>query len=243
LPEIHINIHPQVHSSVPTAKESQPYDFIIVATKNVPDVPPSLPSIIAPAVTPSHTVIVLAQNGLNIERPIMDAFPQNAVLSVIVLMGAHEKDAGTVVQDDKDIMRIGAFRNSNISPDVEKAAAEEFVEIYRAAGVAKCEINVGEAVQYERWRKLIYNSSFNPICAITGMDTSRLRYAKYAIEELVRPAMEEIRATAKAKGFEIPADAVQGTIDIDPIEVFLKPSMMTDVEKVRYLLLLIRGGR
>jgi ketopantoate reductase len=75
------------------------------------------------------------------------------------------------------------------------------------------------------------------------MDTSRLRYAKYAIEELVRPAMEEIRATAKAKGFEIPADAVQETIDIDPIEVFLKPSMMTDVEKVRYLLLLIRGGR
>jgi ketopantoate reductase len=198
--------------------------------KNTPDVPPSLSSIISPVVTLGHTVIVLAQNGLNIEKPIIEAFPKNVVISGIVLMGAEETAPGHILQNDKDIMRFGPFRNPNLDPSSEKAATEEFIKLYNAAGVAKCELNLN--VGYERWRKLIYNASFNPVCAITGMDTSRLRYSKSAIEDLVRPAMQEIREVAGKLGYEIPEETVQGTIDIDPIGVFLKPSMMVDVEKV-----------
>ncbi len=221
-----------VYNAVPKAGEGgvPTFDFIVCATKNIPDVPPTAASLISPAVTPKQTVIVLAQNGLNIEKPFIEAFPANVVISAIVLMGAHELDSGNIVQDDKDIMRFGPFTNPNLDPKVGKEATEEFIRLYSAGGIAKCELNLN--VGYERWRKLIYNSSWNPICAITGMDTSRLRYAKHAIDDLVRPAMEEIKEAAKAKGFELPDEVVQATIDIDPIEVFLKPSMQTDMQKV-----------
>lgn len=209
------------------------FDYIVCTTKNIPDVPPTLESIIAPAVTPGRTVIVLGQNGFNIEKPLIKAFPENVVLSVIILMGAHETTLGNIVQDDRDIMRIGPFRNPKCSPEQEKRATEDFIQLYAASGVAKVELNLD--VGYERWRKLIYNSSFNSICAILGMDTSRLRYSKSAIEDLVRPAMEEIKAAAKAAGYSLPEDVVQATIDIDPIDVFLKPSMQTDMEKVSFV--------
>lgn len=51
---------------------------------------------IAPAITPGRTAIVLLQNGLNIERPIVDAFPTNPVLSGITVIGATESPKGTV---------------------------------------------------------------------------------------------------------------------------------------------------
>jgi hypothetical protein len=44
--------------------------YIICTTKNIPDVPPSLGDLIKPAVTPGHSIIVLIQNGLNMEKPL-----------------------------------------------------------------------------------------------------------------------------------------------------------------------------
>ncbi|KAG9662961.1 hypothetical protein KCU63_g20307, partial [Aureobasidium melanogenum] len=52
-----------------------------------------------------------------------------------------------------------------------------------------------------RWRKLVYNACLNSICALTGLDTGRIRLADGAIDGLVKPAMEEIRAAAKAGNF------------------------------------------
>ncbi len=75
----------KIVNNVPNvSKEAlQPHDYIVCTTKNVADVPPFLYDLIAPAVTPGHTVIVLIQNGLNIEKPIFAGFPQNIVLSGI----------------------------------------------------------------------------------------------------------------------------------------------------------------
>jgi ketopantoate reductase len=43
--------------------------------------------------------------------------------------------------------------------------------------------------------------------------------------------MEEIRAAAKACGVDLPAEAVQKAIEFDPIEMYLEPSMLTDIRK------------
>lgn len=57
----------------------QQFDYIILTTKNIPDVPPTVADIIEPAVTPKTTSIVLLQNGLSIEKPIIERFPDNVV--------------------------------------------------------------------------------------------------------------------------------------------------------------------
>ncbi|KAF3020210.1 hypothetical protein E8E14_011244 [Neopestalotiopsis sp. 37M] len=210
-----------------------PFQYIVVATKNCPDVGPTVEEIIGPAVTPGHTVVVLVQNGLNIEKPLIKAFPQNVVLSGISLIGVAEKGHGNIVHDYHDELIVGAFKNPSVSPDTARAAAVEFVDMYSASGKVTCEHN--ENVDFVRWRKLIYNSSFNPISTITGMDTTRLRLAKTPVETLVKPAMWEIWSAAKAAGHDIPEEHIENTIHIDPLEVYCKPSMLQDVQKVNTL--------
>ena len=215
------------------AQESLPaFDYIVCTTKNIPDVHPTITELIAPAVTPGHTVIVLIQNGLNIEKPFFAAFPQNIVLSGVSMIGVKEVSLGEIAQDDKDRLHIGAFRNPELKSDREELAAEEFVRLYGSSGKADCQLVTD--VGHSRWRKLVYNACLNPICAITRLDTGRLRLADDCVTMLVKPVMEEIKTAALAAGHRLPDDIAEEVVQIDPLELYLKPSMLVDVEKVSY---------
>lgn len=93
---------PTVRNTIPdvAAEALEPFDFVVVTTKNYADIPPSVAEVIAPAITPGHTAIALLQNGLNIERPVIAAFPDNAVLSGITVIGARENPRGTIKHDN-----------------------------------------------------------------------------------------------------------------------------------------------
>jgi ketopantoate reductase len=147
-----------VVSKVPNVNKDNlpPFDYIVCSTKNIPDVPPTLVDIISPAVTPGHTVVVLIQNGLNIEKPLFAAFPNNIVLSGVSRITSQEPRLGFIQHDDDDQLIISAFENPELDPDAQVAAAKDFVRIYSAAGKTKCyhDPNVG----FERWKKLLYNA-------------------------------------------------------------------------------------
>jgi 2-dehydropantoate 2-reductase len=226
------SLTPLVIKSIPNvAKEGlAPFDFIVVTTKNIADVHPTVAELIAPAVTAGHTTIVLLQNGLNIEKPLLMAFPTNPVLSGVSLIGATETQPGTILHDDRDCLIIGAFTNDNIPLNTSVSAAKNFVELYSASGKVGCEYN--EDVGFVRWRKLVYNACYNSACAITGMDTARMRIFKFPIDDVVRPLMLEICAIAKAAGHKLPDDIAEIMINVDPEDTFFKPSMQQDIEKV-----------
>ena len=207
-----------------------PFDFIVVATKNIADIPPTVAEIIAPAVTEGHTTIVLLQNGLNIEKPLISAFPKSPVLSGVSLIGATETQPGSILHDDRDHLIIGAFDNPNISKNISITAAKKFCDLYNASGKVECEYN--EDVGFVRWRKLVYNACYNSVCTITRMDTSRMRIAKHPIDDVIRPLMWEIWHIAEAAGHQLPDDIVEKMIVADPEDTFFKPSMQQDVEKV-----------
>lgn len=208
-----------------------PFDYVVVATKNCPDIHPTVEEIIAPAVTEGHTVVVLIQNGINIEKPLIKAFPTNIILSGVSLIGTAEKGHGHIIHDDHDELIVGAFNNPGVSQDAASAAAAEFVDMYRTSGKVKCVLN-GD-VGFVRWRKLVYNATFNPVATILRMDTSRMRVAKFPIEALIKPAMWEIWNTAKAAGHPLPDAHVDKTVEADPFDVWCKPSMLQDAQKVR----------
>ncbi|KAF5502079.1 Proline-specific permease [Colletotrichum aenigma] len=113
------NIERTVHDSL----QHGPFDYVVVALKNLPDVY-SIPNIIAPAVTLDCTSIVLVQNGIDIEQPFVDAFPKTILLSGVPMIGfcaLTNMDSGTV-QDAGGIETL-------IRP-----AMDEVVKIARAAG-------------------------------------------------------------------------------------------------------------
>lgn len=220
-----------VRNTIPEVEEEglDPFDFIIVTTKVIPESPPSVAEIIAPAVTPSHTAILLSQNGLNIEKPLIEAFPSNPLISSISLISVAEKGHGRIVHEDKDIQHVGPFFSPGVSRDVSEAAARRFMRVYNAKGILR--IDYEEDVQRTRWRKLVYNASFNTVAAVLRMDTTTMRMSEHVITDLVRPIMYEIMSAASAAGYDLPADLPERTIRVDPTHLRIKPSMCQDIEK------------
>ncbi|KAL1632542.1 hypothetical protein SLS58_011365 [Diplodia intermedia] len=226
----------QISRSVPNVHGDErltPFDFIVVCTKNTPDIRPTVAEIIAPAVTSGHTAIVLVQNGLNIEKPIISAFPSNIVISGISRMSSTELSPGHVFQQDHDILILGAFRNPNLESEKEVAAAKQFTDLYNASGKASGQYEAD--VAFARWRKLVYNASFNSLCAITGMDTSRIKLAGSPVTELLLPVMLEIKSIARAAGVRLPADQEDTSLSGDPIDAYFRPSMQQDIEKGNFM--------
>ncbi|KAL2823570.1 6-phosphogluconate dehydrogenase [Aspergillus cavernicola] len=215
------------------SESKTPFDYVVVCTKNIPDVPPTVVDIIAPAITAGHTAIVLVQNGINIEKPVIAAFPKNIVISGISRMSSAELRPGEIFHQDHDVLIIGAFRNPNLLQETELKAAQHFNHLYNASGKATGQYS--EDVQFMRWRKLVYNGSYNSLCAITGMDTSKLRLTGSAVTELLLPVMLEVKSIARAAGYQLAADQEDASLAGDAIDAYFRPSMQQDIEKGNFM--------
>ncbi|KAF5623587.1 2-dehydropantoate 2-reductase [Fusarium sp. NRRL 25303] len=217
--------------AIPSRYDAQgrPFDYIVCCTKNIPDIIPTLCDIVAPAITPGHTAIVLIQNGLNIERPFIHQFPNNVIVSGISRIDAHEVAHGVIEHKQNDVLHIGAFKNPSLHPKVQEAAAKRFVEIYSKGGKTTCLYQPD--VDLDRWSKLVYNASFNPICALTRLNTGELQRTGRVVDTLVIPAMREVLAVAKKAGYELPENIIDDTVNSNPIDENITPSMQIDLEK------------
>ncbi|EER44551.1 2-dehydropantoate 2-reductase [Histoplasma capsulatum var. duboisii H88] len=213
-------------NAVPRANPAQPFDYVVVTMKNVPETC-NIPETIRPAVTPGHTTIVLIQNGIYIEPEFIREFPHCVLLSGASYIGAHQRD-GHVIHDDHDRMDLGAFRNPSLDISLEKAKLQEFAAVYTASNAV--DINTVDDIVFYRWRKLLWNGSFNPLCAITQLDSAAIRQfgGDYS---LIRPAMAEIIAIARAEGYVFKDDVIDEIMEATPIQLSFRPSMLVDVDK------------
>ncbi|KAE8370448.1 ApbA-domain-containing protein [Aspergillus caelatus] len=210
--------------------EAAPFDYILVTTKNIPDIPPTVAEIIAPAVT-EKTAIVLSQNGINIEKPLIARFPTNPVISSVAYTGATETAHAKIYNDDPDCQKIGAYTSPKISAGVSEDAAKHYVNIYNPEG--KLDVIYEPDVARVRWRKIAYNGTMNPIASILRMDTPRMRMSQHIIEDLILPMLREIQAIAKASGVTLQPEPelLHAILHQDPNDTAFKPSMCQDLEK------------
>ncbi|KAL4924848.1 ketopantoate reductase family protein [Aspergillus undulatus] len=225
-----------IRKTVPdVAKEGlRPFDFILVTTKNLLDIPPSVADIIAPAVTPSKTAIILSQNGLNIEVPVIQRFPSNPVISSVTYLGATQKPPGYILHDDPDIQKIGPFPGQKVPIQEAEEAARRYIAVYDP--LKRLELTYDPDVLKARWRKLIYNASYNSVASVLLMDTPRMRMSKHIIDDLIRPIMLEVIAAAEACGVTgFPPDLPETVIRGDPTDTGFKPSMCQDAERGSFM--------
>lgn len=214
-----------VVKSVDEAAQLGPFDFIVVTTKNIPDIQP-VENIIKGVVTP-ESAIVLLENGVGIERDFFKAYPENHIISGVTIIGSTLY-TDTVKQVGPDKISFGAFINPALPKDPQCESAKKFQTIYRN------DINdakYDENVKFIRWRKLVYNAAINSACAITNVDSGRLQcFGGY--DSLVLPAMEEVRAIAKSDGVDLPKDVIDFMANSD--DDYYPPSMLIDVRKGNY---------
>lgn len=205
-----------------------PFDYILVTTKNVPDGPITCEEIIKPAIKTGNEVIILLQNGLGIENPMFEAFPNHLILSGVSLIGStyyhgHVKNLG------KDFVYLGDFKSKQKRSDLSFEKIQKFIEIYQNDDPLKNTILLDEDVQKRRWEKLIYNSVFNTISALVQLDNTRIQMT-IGNEELILPAMLEVIAIAKSVGVECDPTLIDKYLHIGD-GFFYSPSMCVDVRK------------
>lgn len=206
------------------AKSGKEYDFIVVTTKNLPDIT-KVEELIAPAVTPEKTVVVLMQNGFDLGRPIFEKFPKNVVLSGVSHIGSHNHGA-SIVQTQNDKTFISYFENPNLTPEYQEKKTHEFIDIYSND---RNTCNYFADAKGKRYAKLVYNATMNTVCALTGVDVGRLANSG-GLEAVSVPAMREVIAVAKADGIELPEHVINDVIHSDDGDWF-QPSMLVDVKK------------
>jgi len=200
----------------------------VVTIKQLPDLY-SIPEIIKPVVSPGVTAIVLIQNGIDIELPVISAFPTCCVMSAVSMIGV-EQHGTTITQTRHDEFFLGAHIHSGLDRSIQVEKAGLFVNLYNECGAARAELT--NDILASRWFKILWNGTYNTLCALTRMDVGSLQSAG-ARESLILPAMVEMYAIATASGIVLPRKSVEDLAFKFPDDSPFRPSMLVDSEKGR----------
>lgn len=179
--------------------ESAP-DYLILCVKVLPGVDRA--AMIRPWMG-DNTRIVLIENGLDIERELADAFPANPVTSCIAFIAASRVAPGIVDHKAYGRLVMGSFP-SGIDNETQ-ALADLFIE----GGI---KIDLTEEVVGERWRKCLWNTSFNPLSVLAnGADTVTILDTEGG-EALMRELIREVMAVAAADGYPMDESLIDKNI-------------------------------
>ncbi|KAJ5676041.1 2-dehydropantoate 2-reductase [Penicillium macrosclerotiorum] len=209
--------------------EQVEYDFVVVCTKQLPSRNPVV-GMISPMVTPGKTTIVMIQNGMGIEEEIINAWPGNAVVSSVSHIGSSVQEPNVVVQIGEDVSKMGPHLHTGIDDSTSVDNAKQFIDMYLQGGASVCELV--EDIQVARWEKLLWNGSFNTMCALMRMDVGELQRSK-GRESMIVPMMWEIWNIAKAAGHPMPESIVEWMAYRLPDDCNYRPSMLLDLENGR----------
>lgn len=165
-----------------------------------------------------ETAIVLLSNGIDVEREVAEAFPDNEIISALAFVGVTRTAPGRIHHQSYGHLSMGSYP-SGVSEKTRLLA-----EAYLKAGV-KCAATPDIATA--RWQKCVWNASFNPISVLSGLDTGAILACQ---EAFVREVMAEVCAIAAATGHPLPDGLVEKSIQSTHKMPPYKTSMLVDHE-------------
>lgn len=143
----------------------------------------------APYLLPDTQVLSL-QNGVdNAER--LQTMLRRDVLPAVVYVATEMAGPGHVKHHGRGELVIGP-----------SASSQALVKLFAEAGVP---VQISDNVAGALWAKLILNSAYNALSAITQMPYGQLVQGE-CVEDLMRDVMHECLAVAKAEGVTLPGD-------------------------------------
>jgi 2-dehydropantoate 2-reductase len=179
-----------------------PADYLLVALKLVRGV--DRVALIRPALA-ATSVILLVQNGIDIEDEVARAFPQHELLSGVAY-AAVSRDAPGRVRHHSQFTRLVLGRY----PRGASQSAERFAALLKKGGSSGA---VTDDIVGARWQKCAWNAVFNPVSALGGgLGTRDILSAEEQIA-FVRAAIGEVCAIAAADGHALAPDMADKTIE------------------------------
>lgn len=200
-------------------------DLIIVGSKVLPEI--DVPSMIKDAVKP-ETTILLAQNGIDIEKNISAAFPDNEILSAIIYIGCTKTAPGKIAHTGgPGSMTFGEFRHNKAGETARKLA-----ELFQKT---PCPAELVDNIQYYRWKKLLWNIPFNSISVLGGGLLTNEMTDRGALEKLCSAIMYEIIEVAASVNINLEEKLVSENIEYTRNFTPYATSMLADFRRNRQL--------
>ncbi|KAL6245155.1 hypothetical protein RBB50_007930 [Rhinocladiella similis] len=206
------------------AQSPEPFDFVVVCTKATKLVTETVIQQIKSALTAQRTSIILIQNGLGVERPFHNAFPETTIISAVAYLPTTQVSPGVFVHSEVEILHLGLYPSAPASKPL-----VTFAELIRSAGATS---KVHDDVQAERWCKIVANGTVNPICALSRCRDRRLAQMSSLATALFRDVMQEIASVAAIAGYGhvVTSQVVEAQLSrtLSRPSPGVQPSMMSD---------------
>jgi len=199
----------------------EPPDYLLLTSKVLESVDRA--ALIRPAVGP-RTVIVLIQNGVDIEPPIAAAFPDNELLSSLAFVAVGRSAPGQVNHLSLGSLIMGRYP-AGVTPAAQALAAAF------EAGKVPCKLT--ENVIGARWQKAVWNAVFNPISILGGVLDTNAMLRTEAEVAFARSAMQEVCDVAQAAGHPQSPNLIEQMLATTKAMPAYKTSMALDYENGR----------
>ncbi|KAF8539720.1 ketopantoate reductase PanE/ApbA-domain-containing protein [Trichophaea hybrida] len=195
------------------------YDYIFITTKASSSSLPLQGYPVSPA-----TTIVLIQNGIGVEAAYKAAYPDTPLLSGVAYIIASQPSPGEILQSGSVMsLHLGAF-----PPSSELQEHKDIVSRLTAAGL---QTHLHPSILPQRWKKLLFNSCYATICAVTGLGTLAVAQMPGGLEMLLALG-HEIRETAGAAGeCEMSVEEIEEFFEVQTKGLDIVPSMLQDAQK------------
>ncbi len=198
-------------------------DWVIVATKVLPEV--DLPGMLRPVLASKDTAVLLIQNGIGIEDPLCAAFPDHEIYSAVAYIGVTRIEPWHL--NHQGVHRL-VFGRCDGQPPSPKAAV--LAQAWNSVGV---EARAVADIRYFRWKKLLWNTPFNPVSVIGGGLNTRELTDGGEIEVLCADVMAEVAAVAAAEGVALEPELLEETMAYTRSFPPYQTSMQVDFEAGR----------
>lgn len=176
-------------------------DYLILCVKVLPGADRA--ALVKPWMGPK-TRLVLIENGLDIERELAEAYPDNPIISCLAFIAASRTEPGVVEHKAYGKLVMGRY------PEGIDEHCRTLSELFITGGI---KVDLTEAVVGERWRKCLWNTPFNPLSVIAnGADTKTMLDTDGG-EALIRAMIREVMAVAEAEGYPMDESVIDQNID------------------------------
>ncbi len=128
-----------------------PADYVLLCTKVIPSL--DRVALLKPAVS-KHTSIVFIQNGINIEQELLDAFPDNDIISGLAYICCNRIHPWQIKH-----LAYGRLTLGTIPGNISKKTVL-LGDLFNQSGI---ECSISENIITERWKKCVWNAPFNPL--------------------------------------------------------------------------------
>lgn len=167
-------------------------DVIVVALKATQN--HNLPELLPPLIN-ENTVVLLLQNGINVEPEIYKIIGENTLISGLCFVCSNKIGQGQIHHIDYGIITLGQYAPNHQATGI----TEQMGEIARDFETAGIPIELNEDLLLARWKKLVWNIPYNSLSVILNARTDEIM-ANPDTRRLAEQIMGEVLAGAKSCG-------------------------------------------